>query len=194
MSEAVGSQLLSFLLGVIDRGYSGRAWHGPNLRGAIRGLSAEQASWRPATGRRSIAELVLHVAYWKYAVRRRLRGGPRGKFATSGSNWFAVPDNLSENGWRQILRILSEEHRSLRDATEQYPPERLLQPVGDSGFTAAELIHEVSAHDVYHAGQIQLIKRLHASAPSSEKSSATTGTSTTIPSPKTNGKRGRHTP
>lgn len=189
MSEAIGSQLLSFLLGVIDRGYSGRAWHGPNLRGALRGLSAEQARWRPAQGRRSIAELVLHVAYWKYTVRRRLRGGPRGKFPTAGSNWFAVPDNLSADGWRQILTILSEEHRSLRDAIEDYPPSRLHQAVGDSGFTAAELIHEISAHDVYHAGQIQLIKRLHSSRPSTDRPPGAAGSSLTSRRPTQNSKQ-----
>ncbi|HMF10720.1 MAG TPA: hypothetical protein VKE94_00390, partial [Gemmataceae bacterium] len=60
------------LLFLLDQAFDKKAWHGPNLRGAIRRVSVAQAGWRPGPSRRSIADIVVHAAYWKYAVRRRL--------------------------------------------------------------------------------------------------------------------------
>src|SRR5438067_9339298 len=105
---------LALLLRMLDECYEKKAWHGPNLRGSIRGLSAEQAAWRPSTGRHSIAEQVLHAAYWKYTVRRRLRGDARGSFTLKGSNWFPVLATLSQAEWKGHVALLEAEHRALR--------------------------------------------------------------------------------
>ena len=83
------------LLRMLEQAFDRKSWHGPNLRGSIRGVSASDAAWRPADGRHSIAEQVLHAAYWKYVVRRKLTGEKRGSFALPGSNWFSVPATLS---------------------------------------------------------------------------------------------------
>ena len=72
------------LLDLLDEAFDRKAWHGPNLWGAVRRLSEKEAAARPGPGRPSIHELVLHCAYWKYAVRRRLTGEKRGSFALEG--------------------------------------------------------------------------------------------------------------
>jgi hypothetical protein len=87
-------------LSIIDQAYNRRSWHGTNLRGSIRGVSARQAAWRPAPGGHNIWELVVHAAYWKYAVWRQLTGGRRGSFPLDGSNWFPRPDNGGDRQWR----------------------------------------------------------------------------------------------
>src|SRR6266545_3527236 len=84
---------IAVLLTFIDEAFDRRSWHGPNLRGSIRGISAQQALWRPAPGRHNIWELVLHAAYWKYVVRRRITGEKRGSFVLGGSNYFQSPDS-----------------------------------------------------------------------------------------------------
>jgi uncharacterized damage-inducible protein DinB len=151
---------LALLLRLLDQSYNRRAWHGPNLRGSIRGLSAAQAVWRPGARRHNIAEIVLHAAYWKYAVRRRLCGGKRGSFPLAGSNWFAVPAPLAETQWRAFVALLESEHRALRVAVAEFPPARLHRPPDGGKVSAAVLIYGIASHDVYHAGQIQLLKRL----------------------------------
>jgi len=85
---------MALIVELLDDAYHGPAWHGPHLRGAIRGLSAQEALFATAVGRRSIWELVLHCAYWKYAIRRRIRGDKRGSFTLEGSNWFKLPERL----------------------------------------------------------------------------------------------------
>jgi hypothetical protein len=153
---------IGLLLRILDEAYEKKAWHGPNLRGSIRGLSAGQAAWRPGLQRRSIADIVVHAAYWKYAVRRRLHGDKRGSFPLKGSNWFALPEPLPEPAWRDYIALLEAEHRALRAAVAELPHARLHQTPAGSKVSNSTQIQGIALHDVYHAGQIQLLKRLQA--------------------------------
>jgi hypothetical protein len=150
------------LLACLDEAYDRRSWHGPNLRGSVRGLSRAVAAWRPAAGRHNIWELVVHAAYWKYVVRRRLTGEKRGSFPLQGSNWWRRPDEDSEAAWKRDVALLATEHAALRAAVEQFAPRRLDQRLPGSALTYAALVRGAAAHDLYHAGQIQLLKRLAA--------------------------------
>ncbi len=160
MAQRHRSSEVPLLLRVIDEAYEKKAWHGPNLRGSIRGVTARQAAWKPSPKRHSIWELVRHVTYWKYAVRRRLLNEKRGTFAVKGSNWFKAPSPANEEAWRKEVSLLSETHTSLRRAISGLTPRDLRKtPVGGMASTA-KLIYGSAFHDVYHAGQIQLLKRL----------------------------------
>lgn len=147
------------LLAQLDQAYDRRSWHGPNLRGAIRGLTPEQAAWRPGRDRHSIHEIVVHAAYWKYAVRRRLSGESRGTFPLKGSNWFAR-SGADAALWRSDVALLEDMHRRLRSAVAALDPRDLARTSWGSQFDNAALVSGIIAHDLYHAGQIQLLKRL----------------------------------
>ena len=151
---------IASLLAQLDEAFEKASWHGPNLRGALRGLSAEQAAWRPAPGRHSIHELCVHAAYWKYAAWRRLTGEKRGTFARAGSNWFPTPSPVSEAAWRKDLALLAVCHRRLRDAVSRLSDGDLERRTPGGKETIGRLVRGVAAHDLYHAGQIQLLKRL----------------------------------
>jgi hypothetical protein len=183
MPTALPSNLRQ-LLGVVDRAYDRRSWHGTNLRGSLRGLSPELAAWRPGAKRHNIWEIVVHAAYWKYVVRRQLTGEARGSFVLKGSNWFARPDYaalrrgspeharnrsvrrrpertaVDEAAWRADVRLLEDMHRSLRAAIERVPVKVLYEAPSGGKVSRFSLIAGIAAHDLYHAGQIQLLKRL----------------------------------
>jgi len=147
------------LLNALDQAYNRRSWHGTNLRGAVRGLSPAKAARRPGSGRHNIWELVVHCAYWKYAVWRRLTGAGRGSFPLEGSNFFKRPDGAATMAaWRADLALLDQMHRQLRAAVSRLTPAELGRRAKDSPFTNADLVSGATAHDLYHAGQIQLIK------------------------------------
>lgn len=152
---------LELLLKLLDEGFDHKAWHGPNLRGALRRVDATAAAWRPGPGRKTIWEHAVHAAYWKYTIRRRLLGESRGSFALTGSNWFTRPVEATEKAWKADLKLLDETHATLRAAVENLSPDDL--PVIPPGckLTNAESIYSIAMHDVYHAGQVQLIKRLY---------------------------------
>ena len=145
---------------LLEDSYRKRPWQGPSLRGSLRGVSAQQAAWRPAGGRHGIWELTVHAAYWKYAVRRMLTGEKRGSFPQKGSNWFAPPASPTDKQWREILALLDDEHRQLAEAAARVSPSRLSKRPRGSRRTIANLLYGVASHDVYHTGQIQLLKRL----------------------------------
>ncbi len=148
------------LLRLIDEAYDKKAWHGPNLRSSIRRVTAEQATWRARPGRRNIAEIVVHCAYWKYAVRRRIRGDKRGSFPLKGSDWFALPGKLTTGQWRDYVALLDDEHRALRETIATAPFSRLSETPGGRGGPAMH-VYGVAMHDTYHAGQIRIIKTLY---------------------------------
>jgi DinB superfamily len=145
----------ALLLALLDEGYCKKTWHGPNLRQSLKGVSAKQAAWRPGPGRHNIWEVMLHAAYWKYAVRRRLDGGKRGGFVLKGSNFFARPekDKLNEAAWRADRTILEREHTAMVETIRKI----LKSPNAQKRLP---MIYGVAFHDVYHAGQIRLLRRL----------------------------------
>src|SRR5580698_4689439 len=100
------------LLDLLDEAFDKKSWHGPNLRGSIRGVTAEQAAWRPGPKRHNIWDLTLHAAYWKYVIRRKITGEKRGSFTLPGSNFFERPMELSEAAWKQDIGILATEHEA----------------------------------------------------------------------------------
>jgi uncharacterized damage-inducible protein DinB len=149
-----------YLLNLLDQSYSQPAWQGSNLRGSLRGVTLELAVWRPASGRHNIWEIVMHAAYWKYAVRRRITGEKRGSFVYRGSDWFARSGEGGAEAWRNDLAVLEEQHRLLRETVVKLPEKRLGELSARKKWTLGEMLAGVACHDVYHAGQIQLLKRL----------------------------------
>lgn len=133
--------------------------------GSLRGVTAEVAAWKPAPDRHSIWELTLHIAYWKYAVRRKLDGSQRGGFPRRPSNWPRVPEPADEEAWKADRALLRDQHQKLVEAIAAFAPKRL-DDAGTATYRYVDLIYGVAMHDTYHAGQIQLMKRLFRSAPS----------------------------
>jgi hypothetical protein len=146
---ALKNPAIDLLLIFIDHAYDKKAWHGPTLRGALRGLSVQEALWRPTPNHHNIWEIALHAAYWKYAVRNKLLGGPRGKFPIKGSNWLKVGNTPAQ--WKKDIALLEEQHKHLRETIAKLPQSKLKR---------IDMIYGVASHDLYHAGQIQLLKRL----------------------------------
>lgn len=151
---------ITLLLQLLDQAFNRKAWHGPNLKAAVRRVTASEAGWRPGPGRHSIADITVHCTYWKYAARRRLVGGKRGSFALKGSNWFKLPEPLDDTTWRDYLRLLDTTHRELRETVAEFPTAQLGVIPKGSRTTNLALIQGMAAHDLYHAGQIQLLKHL----------------------------------
>lgn len=129
--------------------------------GCLRGISAEQAAWKPTPERNSIWNLVLHMGYWKYNIIRKLNPEfPKG-FERSPANFPAVPEPASEKEWKQDKGLLQKIHQILVDEIKNFPPSKLDEPCPDKKeWTYAQLIVGIAAHDTYHIGQIQVLKKL----------------------------------
>jgi len=151
---------VALLLRIIDQAYNKKAWHGTNFRGSLRGVTAEDAVRRPAPGRHNIWELATHVAYWKFAVHRRLLGQKKRTFPLRGRDWFRSPDVASDAEWRDCIALLDRVHEELRTGIQRLSEKDLRRPSRGSRTRAEVLVYGIASHDLYHAGQIQLIRRL----------------------------------
>jgi uncharacterized damage-inducible protein DinB len=147
----------------LTREYDGDPWHGSPLVEILKGVGAKQASARPLADAHSIWELVLHVTAWKNEVRRRLSGAPAGE--PLEGDW-PEPGEPTNERWSSALERLHHAHRDLLAAIETLPETRLQAPSNDprdkvsgAGVPYYVLLHGAVQHDVYHAGQIALLKK-----------------------------------
>jgi uncharacterized damage-inducible protein DinB len=146
----------------LQREHSGEAWHGPSLRQILKGITAAQAAARPIAAGHSIWELLLHVTAWKNEVRERLTG--KAASDPAEGDWPPVGDT-SDDRWRQALASLERAHTELVAGIRRFPEATLAEAHNDprapggKGVSYFVLLHGAVQHDVYHAGQIALLKR-----------------------------------
>jgi len=148
------------LIQTYDQGYDKTAWHGTNLRGSLRGLTLNELTWRPKPNRHNIWETAMHCAYWKYAVWRRITGAKIGAFPRKPSDWPNMPSKPDIKLWKGDLALLEDWHLKLRDEILNFPPSKLNSKPKDSKVSYIKTFYGISSHDLYHAGQVQLLKRL----------------------------------
>jgi DinB superfamily len=142
---------------VLNEGYGPGAWHGPDLKAALADVTSDLAFWRPSNGRHNIAEIALHHAFCARAVRGQLSGTPLEPFVLDGEDWFALPDE-SVLPWSKILAAVESEQQRLAASVADIG--QRASPMADA--ERFNLVLGITCHAVYHAGQVQLIKRLHA--------------------------------
>jgi uncharacterized damage-inducible protein DinB len=147
----------------LEREHAGDPWHGSPLGVILDGVSAEKAAASPLPGAHSIWELVLHLTGWKNEVRKRVAGSPAGE--PEEGDWPKVGDPTPER-WQEARQRLELAHNALIAAVRTLPESRLHEPTRDPrnrelgvGVSLYVMLHGLVQHDVYHAGQIALLKK-----------------------------------
>ncbi len=142
----------------LSRAYSGKAWHGPSLRTVLRGVTASQAAQRPAPNAHTIWELVLHIAAWDRVVSERIQGGKTTKLPPNQN--FPTVTDTSETAWKKTLKELEKQHRALKAAILNFPTAKLDRNLSGGDYTYYITMHGAVQHDLYHAGQIAILKKM----------------------------------
>src|SRR5262245_36899009 len=141
----------------LRRGLVGGAWHGPAVLELLAGGTAAQAHARPIPGAHGICELVLHLGGAYRLVLRRLRGDATQ--LAPDEDWPPVPEP-SEANWAAAVAGLRSLNAEVRRAVTGFDPGRLDAPlVADPPYAAHAHCVGLTQHDLYHAGQIALLKR-----------------------------------
>ncbi len=140
----------------LHRAYHGGAWHGPALRQLLSGVSAKQAAARPLRGAHTIWELVLHITAWKGAVLRRMQG--KAVSLSPAKNFPPMPQATIGN-WKRTLDALRAAQNDLQRAISALPESRLKKVVPGKRYSLYFMLHGLVQHDLYHAGQIALLKK-----------------------------------
>ena len=140
------------LIAALRTAFDRRSWHSATMLGSIRSADATLATQRlRGTRHKTIWEQVLHAAYWKHVVVNKLAGTAR--FPRRGSNWPRLPDDTSAAAWRADVELLKATQRRLIEVVEALPENKFDDKT-------IWLLHGASARDLYHAGQIKLLRKL----------------------------------
>ena len=142
---------------ILDEGYGAGAWYGSDLRTAVADVSAAQAFKRPAKGRHNIAEVALHHAYWAEQITGKLTGAPAPSFPLDGEDWFELATEKTLS-WKKVVATLDAAQQRLSQAVAEVASGARTSPLGEA--ERFDLVIGISGHAAYHAGQIQLIKKL----------------------------------
>jgi uncharacterized damage-inducible protein DinB len=146
------------------RAYSGDAWYGSSVRDALFGVDAPQAAMRPIAEAHTIWEIVLHLTSWTREITRRLQQG-NAQDPVDG-DWPPMPVPADEPAWNTSLNALEAAHAALVAAMKQVDERRYDDVIGDErvretggGVSYYVTLHGIIQHDIYHAGQIALLRK-----------------------------------
>lgn len=138
---------------------SEQAWHGPSLVEVLRGVTPRMADRRIASSTHTIAELVFHITTWRIFAVRKLQGDAKFDIKSNEKNWktFSVVDDFE---WETLQMELSLSQEELIGELEKKTSDKFLEDiVPGRDYTYYTLLHGLVNHDLYHAGQIALIKK-----------------------------------
>lgn len=152
------------LLAALRRQHDGDPWHGPSRGAVLADVDATEAAWHPGGGAHSIWETVLHMRSWTREVTRRALGGEPA--TPEDGDWPAITD-FSQDAWAETLASLDAAHEELLATVRSIPETQLARKVGatrdaplGTGISHRAMILSLADHDVYHTGQLSLLKRL----------------------------------
>ncbi len=139
--------------------FNGKAWHGPALQEVLANVNAAQAAAKPIANAHSIWEIVLHLTAWHKFVIKRLSGEEVFDVPME-DDWPAVSD-ASEASWQKTLQELKKQHHNLCEAAARLQESDLskIMRSADSDHSIYVMLHGVIQHDLYHAGQIMLLRK-----------------------------------
>jgi uncharacterized damage-inducible protein DinB len=143
----------------LRRAFDGEAWHGDSVLELLADVDARTAAAHPIRNAHSIWELVLHIAAWDDAVRRRVSGKA---VSLSAQQNFPPVTDTSEAAWRNAVEYLKHTHNELVKTVADFPDSRLPEQVpGKTGsfYNFYYMFSGVAQHELYHAGQIALLRK-----------------------------------
>ncbi|HBH24118.1 MAG TPA: DinB family protein [Cytophagales bacterium] len=141
---------------LLEKEYNGAPWHGPTIREALQGISAEEA-FHKYESIHSIAELVMHMTAWRQFAIKRLQGDMSFELSES-NNWGKVGEQ-TETQWYYIQNQLESTQEKLCELLDDVEDQHLNDQVHNKGYDFYTLLHGIIQHDIYHIGQIILLKK-----------------------------------
>jgi uncharacterized damage-inducible protein DinB len=142
----------------LKRAFDGEAWHGPSVCEVLAGVTAEQAAAHPVTGAHSIWEITLHICAWERIGRRRIEEWVPMEVAPE-EDWPPVGE-ITEHAWKNVLNRLKLNHVALEEVVVRLDEAKLQEIVPGTPYNVYFLLHGVIQHDLYHAGQMALLKKV----------------------------------
>ena len=142
--------------------YEGEVWHGPSIKEILVDMTAQDAIKRVTPKSKNIAEYLVHITNWRIFALEKLTGGDSYDIILNSEADWSVINELSQEGWEEILQNYEEAQTELLEVVDTYTNSKLEATVTGRKYTFYTLLHGVIHHDIYHSGQMMMLKRLTA--------------------------------
>ena len=146
---------------VLGQTFDGRAWHGPSFMDVLKGVDRMQAGKRPIEARHTIWEIVNHCSYWMETVTKALHGKKMPDFIST-ENWSQMGE--TDEDWAKTLERLKAAYRELVNSIKDFDTSLFTKEISGSfngqsyAIKYRKMLHGVSDHNTYHAGQIAFLR------------------------------------
>jgi uncharacterized damage-inducible protein DinB len=154
--QSAGASEASHIADQLQRAFYGNAWHGPAVLQLLKDVDAATAGATPLEDVHSIWELLLHVAAWDRAGLRRLSGE---KCQLKGSANFPQVPAPTEPAWREAVAAAKRTHDTLVETVAGLSDKRLRDQVPGKRYDFYHMLHGIAQHELYHAGQMAILKK-----------------------------------
>jgi uncharacterized damage-inducible protein DinB len=141
----------------LQRTVEGNAWHGPAVLEVLQEVTTEQALKKPIAAAHNIWEIVLHITAWHLAVTQRLEGYQ--VELSKEEDWPPINNNGVKNSWNSAVNLLTESYKNLLNKVSSLSDSDLNRTVPGRDHSVYFLLHGIIQHDLYHAGQIAILRK-----------------------------------
>ena len=164
--DSAGTSEASRIADQLRRAFYGSAWHGPAVLELLEDVDAAAAAAKPLKDVHSIWELLLHVEAWDRAAMVRLGGQ---KCQPQGADNFPPVITPTQSAWRKAVAGAKRTHDSLVQTIVGLPESRLRERVPGKRYDFYHMLHGIAQHELYHAGQIAILKKAHLAGQNSRR-------------------------
>jgi uncharacterized damage-inducible protein DinB len=141
----------------LQRTVEGNAWHGPAVLEVLQEVTTEQALKKPIAAAHNIWEIVLHITAWHLAVTQRLEGYQ--VELSKEEDWPPINNNGVKSSWNSAVNLLTESYKNLLNKVSSLSDSDLNRTVPGRDHSVYFLLHGIIQHDLYHAGQIAILRK-----------------------------------
>lgn len=151
---------VSRLLNMFLSAAHGKTWHGQSIWKIVQDISAEEAASHPIADSHSIWDYLIHMINWRdYAIRTILEDEPYIVELNTEKDWTTITD-FSPEAWQKALELYESSTEELAEAIKTLDDSKLEEVIPEHKYTFYTMLHGVIQHDIYHSGQIVLLKKL----------------------------------
>lgn len=160
MHDQIKKDRVNQLLEQMRELYDGDLWYGTTIMPVLKQVDAEESVMAPLKGVHSIQQLVLHMTAWRGILLKRLEGNMDFRIEVNSADDWKPQESLSPDAWEEILRDFQNSYLTMLNMLEQKAASLLDKNVGDAGYDFQYLIEGILHHDIYHLGQIALVRKI----------------------------------
>jgi uncharacterized damage-inducible protein DinB len=138
---------------------NGKGWFGNNLQQQLEGITAEKATIIPQNLNHSIAEIINHMMAWRLFIIEKLNGNAGYEVWETDLDWVKIP-HLSESDWQKLQNQLAENQALLVKTISEKGEALLETKVDGREYNFRLMLNGIVQHDIYHIGQISIVRKL----------------------------------